>query len=84
VGDFWFRPMSASVIQLSNIELTGCVIMRAQASSRLFERLVFRFKVRDDGSVVGPAAHGRSVSQSLELQTNCCHSVVDLLAHWLI
>jgi len=54
--------------------------MGAQTSSRLFERLVLRFKVRDDGDVVGRAAHGRPLAQSLELVTYRLHPIVDLLA----
>jgi len=55
-----------------------------QTASRLFERLVLRFKVRDDGEVVGRAAHSRSLAQSLELLTYRLHPIVDLLAQRLI
>jgi hypothetical protein len=58
--------------------------MGAQTGSRLFERLILRFKLRYHGSVVGRITHGRSLSQSLELVTYCRHPIVDLLAKWLI
>ena len=54
--------------------------MGDQTRSRLFERLVLRFKLRDEGAVVGWAAHGRSVAQSFELVAYRLHPVVDLLA----
>jgi hypothetical protein len=54
--------------------------MGAQTGSRLFERLVLRFKLSYHGPVVGGIAHGRSLSQSLELVTYCRHPIVDLLA----
>jgi len=66
------------------VEVVGCAIMGPQTGSRLFERLVLRFKVRDDGEVVGRAAHGRSLAQSLKLVTYRLHPVVDLLAQRLI
>jgi hypothetical protein len=58
--------------------------MGAQSSSRLFERLVLGFKLRYHGPVVGRIAHGRSLSQSLELVTYCRHPIVDLLAQRII
>jgi hypothetical protein len=58
--------------------------MKSQTSSRLFKRLVLRFKLRDDAKVVGGFAHGRSLAQSLELMTYHLHRIVDLLAQRLI
>jgi hypothetical protein len=58
--------------------------MGAQASSRLPERLILGFKVRDDANVVGRVAHGRSLAQSLDLVADCRHYIVDLLAQRLI
>ena len=78
------RGHEPELIRCLAVELIGCAIMGPQTSSRLFERLVLRFKVRDDGKVVGPAAHGRSVAQSLELVTYRLHPIVDLLAQRLI
>ena len=66
------------------VELIGCAIMRPQTSSRLFERLVLRFKLRDDGKVIGRAAHGRSLAESLQFVAYRLHPVVDLLAQRLI
>jgi len=65
-------------------DLIGCAIIGTQTCSRLFERLVLRFKLRYQGPVVGRIAHGRSVSQSLELVTYRRHPIVDLLAQRLI
>jgi hypothetical protein len=62
------------------VELIGCAIIGPQSDSRIFERLVLRFKVCDDGEVVGRAAHGRSLAQTLELVTYRLHPIVDLLA----
>jgi len=58
--------------------------MGSHTNSRLFERLVLRFKVRDDGTVVRRAAHGRSLAKSLKLVTYRRHPIVDLLAQRLI
>lgn len=58
--------------------------MGPQTGSRLFKRLVFRFKLRDDGKVVGRFAQGRSRAQLLELVTYCLHPFVDLLAQRLV
>jgi hypothetical protein len=66
------------------VDLIGRAIMGAQTGSRLFERLVLRFKLRYHGSVVGRIAHGRALSQLLELMTYCRHPIVDLLAQRLI
>lgn len=77
------RPIH-KLIRCLAVELIGCAIMGPQTSSRLFERLVLRFKVCDDGAVVGRAAHGRSLAQSLELLTYRLHPIVDLLAQRLI
>ena len=77
----WPEP---ELIRCLAVELVGCAIMGPQSSSRLFERLVLRFKVRDKGTVVGRAAHGRSLAQSLDLVTYRLHSIVDLLSQRLI
>jgi hypothetical protein len=73
-------------------ELIGCLavdlivsaIMGPQTGSSLFERLVLRFKLRYHSPVVGRIAHGRSLSQLLELVTDGRHPIVDLLAQRLI
>ena len=80
-GDGGHQP---ELIRCLAFDLIGCAIMGAQTSSRLFERLVLRFKVRDDGEVIGRAAHGRSLAQSLELVTYRLHTIVDLLVQRLI
>jgi hypothetical protein len=66
------------------VELVCSTIVGSDTNSRLFERLVLRFKFRDDGTVVRRAAHGRSLVQSFELATYRGHPIVDLLAQWLI
>ncbi len=66
------------------VDLIGFAVMEAQTGSRGFERLVLRFKLRYHGPVVGRIAHGRSLSQSLELVTYCRHPIVDLLAQRFI
>jgi hypothetical protein len=66
------------------VDLIGRSIMGAQTGSRLFERLVLRFKLRYHGPVVGRIAHGRSLSQSLELVTYCGNPIADLLAQRLV
>lgn len=78
------RGLQPELIRCFAVALIGCAIMRAQTSSRLFERLVLRFKLRDNGKVVGRVAHGRAVAQSLELATYRLHPIVDLLAQRLI
>jgi hypothetical protein len=50
----------------------------------VFERLILRFKLCDEGAVVGRVAHGWALAQSLELVTDRYHSIVDLLAQRLI
>ena len=77
------REHQPKLIRCLAVALRGCAIMGAQTRSRLFERLVLRFKLRDDGEVVGRVAHGRSLAQSLELVTYRLHPIVDLLAQWL-
>ncbi len=77
----WPEP---ELIRCLTVELIRCAIMGAQTNSRLLERLVLRFKLCDDGMVVGRLAHGRSLAQSLELVTYRLHPIVDLLAKRLI